>query len=95
MTIRDIPIRDGIHLENVTYIEHGDLKGYVNAMLVDRRPDSQYRNYGYETLFRVHDPVNGPDMTLVSVDYGWKLNDDSIITDVEVKIKEEMMNVFT
>ncbi len=93
MTIRDIPVRKGIHLENVTYIEYGDLKGYVEAMLVDRREDAKYKNYGYETLFRVHDPVNGADMTLVSVDYGWKLGDDSIITDAEEKIKEEMLNV--
>lgn len=93
MTIRDIPVRDGVHLENVTYIENGDLKGYVNAMLVDRRVNAKYKNYGYETLFRVHDIVNGPDMTLVSVDYGWKLEDDSIITDAEKAIKEEMMNV--
>jgi hypothetical protein len=93
VTIRDIHIRDGIHLENVTYIEHGDLKGYVNAMLVDRRTDAKFKNFGYETLFRVHDPINGPDMTLVSVDYGWKLEDDSIITDAEKAITEEMMNV--
>lgn len=93
MTIRDIPIRDNINLENVTYIEHGDLKGYVNAMLVDRRKNAKYKNWGYETLFRVHDPINGPDMTLVSVDYGWRLEDDSIITDAEEKIKEEMLNV--
>ena len=95
MTIRDIPVRKGVHLENVTYIEHGDLKGYVNAMLVDRRPTAQFKNYGYETLFRVHDPSNGPDMTLVSVDYGWRLNDDSIIAETEEKIKEEMQNVLT
>lgn len=93
MTIRDIPICKGVHLENITYIEHGDLKGYVNATLVDRRENAKFKNYGYETLFRVHDPVNGPDMTLVSVDYGWKLGDDNIITETEVKIKEEMLNV--
>lgn len=93
MTIRNIPIRDNIHLESVTYIEYGDLKGYVNAMLVDKRPEAKYFNYGYETLFRVHDPVNGPDMTLVSVDYGWRLGDDNIIFDAERAIKEEMMNV--
>ena len=93
MTLRDIPVRDNINLENVTYIEHGDLKGYVNAMLVDTRPEAKYRNYGYETLFRVHDPLNGEDMTLVSVDYGWKLGDDSIITDAEEKIKEEVLGV--
>lgn len=93
MTIRDIPVRKHIYLENVTYIENGDLKGYVNATLVDRRPDAKYQNYGYETLFRVHDPVNGNDMTLISVDYGWRLGDDSIILDAEKAIKEEMMNV--
>ncbi len=95
MTIRDIPVRNGIKLENVTYIEHGYLKGYVTATLVDTRKDSKYKNYAYETLFRVYDPKNGNDMTLVSVDYGWRLNDDSIITDAEEKIKEEMMNVLT
>lgn len=93
MTIRDIPIREGIHLEAVSYIEHGYLKGYVQAMLVDRRKDAKYYNYGYETLFRVHDPENGPDMTLISVDYGWRLGDDSIIAEAEEKIREEMMNV--
>ena len=93
MTIRDIPVRPGIHLENVTYIEHGDLKGYVNATLVDTRKDAKYKNYGYETLFRVHDPANGSDMSLVSVDYGWYLGDDSIIEDAEEKIREEMLNV--
>ena len=93
MTLRDIPIRDDVHLENVTYIEHGDLKGYVNAMLVDRRKNAKFYNYGYEVLFRVHDKVNGEDMTLVSVDYGWRLNDDSIIAETEEKIREEMKNV--
>ena len=95
MTLRDIPVREHVHLENVTYYERGDLKGDVEATLVDRRPEAKYKDYGYETLFRVHDPVNGPDMDLVSVDYGWNLGDDSIIADVEEKIKEEVMNVLT
>lgn len=95
MTLRNIPIRSGIWLENVSYIEHGYLKGYVQAMLVDTRPDAKYKNYGYETLFRVHDPENGDDMTLVSVDYGWRLGDDSIITEAEEKIKEEVMCALT
>ena len=93
MTLHDIPVRENIHLENVTYITNGDLKGYVNAMLVDRRPEAKYYNYGYETLFRVHDPVNGNDMSLVSVDYGWRLGDDSIIKDTEAALIEEMRNV--
>ena len=95
MTIQDIPVRDGINLENVTYIEHGYLKGYVQATLVDTREDAKYKNYGYETLFRVHDPENGDDMTLVSVDYGWCLGDDSIILDAAEKIKEEMLCALT
>lgn len=95
MTLRDIPVRKDIKLESVSYIEYGYLKGYVQGMLVDYRPDTKYKNYGYETLFRVHDPVNGDDMTLVSVDYGWRLGDDSIIADVEEKIKEEVMNIMT
>lgn len=93
MTIRDIPVRPGVHLEAVSYIEYGYLKGYVEAMLVDQRPDAKFYNYGYYTLFRVHDPENGPDMSLITVDYGWRLNDDSIIADAEEKIKEEMLNV--
>ena len=93
MTLRDIPIREGVHLEAVDYIEFGYLKGYVQGMLVDRRPEAKFYNYGYETLFRVYDPENGPDMSIVSVDQGWRLGDDSIIADAEAKIKEEMMNV--
>lgn len=90
MTIHDIQVRKDIILENVEYYEHGDLKGYVNAILVDNRDN---KGQGYETLFRVFDPTNGPGMTLVSVDYGYELNDDSIITDVENKLREEMLNV--
>ncbi len=93
MTIRDISVREYVHLENVTYIEYGDLKGYVHAVLVDNRPKAKFKNYGYETLFRVHDPENGPDMILVSVDYGWRLNDDTIIADAEEKLREEMRGV--
>jgi hypothetical protein len=46
-------------------------------------------NKWYETLYRIHDPQNGNDYTLVSVDYGWKLNDDSLI-DLTEKVLTEI-----
>ena len=74
MTLNDIKVNDFITLVNVEYYTKGYLAGYINCMLEDSRTDNQY-----ETLYRIHDPQNGDDYTLVSVDYGWELNDDSLI----------------
>lgn len=74
MTLNDIKVNDFLTLVNVEYYTKGYLTGYINCMLEDSKT-----NKSYETLYRIHDPQNGNDYTLVSVDYGWKLNDDSLI----------------
>lgn len=78
MTYDDIKINDNFTLENITLYYNGYLAGYINCTLVDNE-----KYISYETLYRVHDPLNGNDYTLVSVDYGWKIGNDKIIEKVE------------
>ncbi|MGL5329292.1 MAG: hypothetical protein ACRDD7_08490 [Peptostreptococcaceae bacterium] len=68
-------------LVDVEFFTKGDLKGYINCMLQDNQTNKQY-----ETLYRVSDIENGNDFTLVSVDYGWKLNDNTIIHNAEMEL---------
>ena len=86
MKLNDLSIRKHIELTNIEYIERGYLKGYITAMLVDKRPNANFIDYGYEVLYRVHDTANGPDYTLVSIDYGYKLENDTIIEEMENKL---------
>lgn len=85
MTFQNIKVKENIFLENIEYYTKGDLKGYINCILSDYRESSEP---SYEILFRVHDPENGKDLSLVSCDYGYMLHDDSIINDAEEKLKE-------
>ncbi len=88
MKLNDLSIREHIELTNIEYIEHGYLKGYITAMLVDKRPNANFIDYSYEVLYRVHDTANGPDYTLVSIDYGYYLEDDNIFSETENKLTE-------
>lgn len=47
-----------------------DLKGYANGEIT-----FHYNNdtYNHEFLYRIHDPENGKDNELVSIDYGYKI----------------------
>lgn len=78
MTYNDIKIDNRYMLENLTVYNKGYLTGYINCMLIDNE-----KYIGYETLYRIHDPLNGNDYTLVSVDYGWKIGNDDLIEKVE------------
>lgn len=86
MQLNDIQILTGernVSLVNVEFYTRGDLKGYINCMLED-----SLTGKWYETLYRVTDHDNGDDYKLVSVDYGWLLNDDSIIKKTEQILTE-------
>lgn len=83
MTLNNIKVNDFLTLVNVEYYTKGYLTGYINCMLEDSRT-----NKWHETLYRIHDQNNGNDYTIVSVDYGWKLNDDSLIDLTEQKLTE-------
>jgi hypothetical protein len=84
MTLDNIKVNDFLTLVNVEYYTKGYLTGYINCMLEDSKT-----NKWHETLYRIHDPQNGNDYTLISVDYGWKLNDDSLI-DLTEKVLTEI-----
>lgn len=71
-------ITERIYAREIQFYTNGDLKGYINGLVYDTET-----NRDYEVLYRVHDPQNGSDYDLVSVDYGWKLNDDNEITKIE------------
>lgn len=86
MQLNDIQVLTGerkVDLVNVEFYTRGDLKGYINCMLSDSLTDKWY-----ETLYRVTDHENGDDYKLVSVDYGWRLEDDSIIVKAEQALEE-------
>lgn len=69
MCLPNINITERYVLINVEFYLKGDLKGYVNAYLHDEENDKVY-----EVLYRVYDPENGNDFTLVSIDYGWNID---------------------
>lgn len=81
MVLNNIEVSKGerkVDLVHVEFYTRGDLKGYINCMLED-----SLTGKWYETLYRVTDHDNGNDYKLVSVDYGWRLKDDSIIEKAE------------
>ena len=45
----------------------GDLKGYAEGQICFFE-----NNRVHDFLYRIHDPDNGPDNTLVSIDYGYE-----------------------
>lgn len=86
MQLNDIEILTGervVKLVNVEYYTKGYLKGYINGMLEDSKTGKWY-----ETLYRISDRSNGENYKLVSVDYGWRLQDDSIIKKTEEVLTE-------
>ena len=81
-SLENIKITDNYTLRNLEVYDKGNLCGYVQGMLIDDN------NYGYEVLYRIHDTDNGEDYTLISVDYGYRINNDDIIRLVEEKLTE-------
>ena len=86
MNLQDIKLTEGFTLTGVELYMKGDLKGYVNAYLLDEAKDREY-----EVLYRVYDPQNGDEYKLVSIDYGWNL-DDEVFDIVEQKITSVIKN---
>lgn len=78
ITNRGHKITERLVAHEIEFYTKGDLKGYINGLVYD-----QTTKRDYEVLYRVHDSKNGPDYDLVSVDYGWKLNDDNEIIKLE------------
>jgi hypothetical protein len=78
MMLDNIKVSERYTLYNVEFYTKGFLKGYINAMLEDNQT-----NHDHEVLYRVFDPANGNENTLVSIDYGWKCNDDTVCIIVE------------
>lgn len=83
MTVENINVNDDIKLFNMNFYQKGYLTGYITGILKDKET-----NRNYDILYRIHDPNNGNDYTLVSVDYGWKLKDDNLIDLTEQKLTE-------
>lgn len=82
--LENIRIADKYTLTNIEYFEKGYLAGYIHAMLVS---DGDFKTCEeYEVLYRIHDTDNGNDYTLVSVDYGWKI--ENVIHETEEKLTE-------
>lgn len=54
-----------VEVENLHTYFSGELRGYATFEVVGK-------DFRLEGLYRIFDPENGPDMTLVSVDYGYE-----------------------
>jgi len=54
--------------ENVEIYEKGDLKGYMQGIIIFSNDKE------HEFLYRIEDKENGDDFTLVSIDYGYENN---------------------
>lgn len=72
--LANLHLPDGFKVEQFEIYRKGDLKGYGNGYLVDSKKDT-----GYEFLFRFNDPANGEPNTLVSIDYGWEIEDSQLV----------------
>ncbi len=84
MILSDIKINEQYALKEINWIknEKSDLCNYINFYLHDKINDKEY-----ESLYRVCDPDNGNNFTLVSIDYGWSIASDIFIL-VEQKLTE-------
>lgn len=79
MVLNDIKINEQIELTNVELFKRGYLGGYISFMTYDKIRDREH-----ESLFRVYDPKNGKENTIVSIDYGWRIeNDETVFNMVE------------
>jgi hypothetical protein len=82
-SLENITIKDGYILHHIEVYTKGDYAGYIYCILEDTR-----KNSDHETLFRIHDPKNGEDYTLVSVDYGWEIDDNTICNEIKRALTE-------
>jgi len=82
MVLNDIKINDNIELTNVELYKKGDLSGYISFMTYDKIKDSEH-----ESLFRVYDPSNGKENQIVSIDYGWRIeNVETVFNMIEQEL---------
>ena len=72
-------------ITNREVMTKGDLKGYITAMIsFSNKPEVEH-----ELLYRVHDPENGEDFTIVSIDYGYNNKEvDNLWNDIETEFKK-------
>lgn len=85
----EITIDEGYRLENIQVNTVGYYAGYITGALLD-----DVNRKGYEFLYRIHDTANGNDYTLVSVDYGWKLNNDALINKIEAVLTQKAKELY-
>ncbi len=85
MVLNDIKINDSIELSNVELYKRGDLSGYISFITYDK---IRYREH--ESLFRVYDPSNGKENTIVSIDYGYEIEN---IIPIFNKIKQSLISL--
>lgn len=85
MVLNDIKINEQIELTNVELFKKGYLGGYISFMTYDKITDREH-----ESLFRVYDPKNGTENTIVSIDYGWRIENVEIVFNM---IEQELIKL--
>jgi hypothetical protein len=83
ISLNDINISERYTLHGIEFYTKGDLKGYIYALMEDKQT-----GYDHEVLYRVFDPENGNNYTLVTIDYGWKCNDNPMFDLIEKALTE-------
>ena len=77
--------------ESREYITKGDLNGYVVGIISFADDDDNETSHDF--IFRHHDPKNGKDFKLISIDYGYKNPYiDTVWDDIEKELKSYVLS---
>lgn len=76
--------------ESREYITKGDLKGYVVGIISFSDEDNET---SHDFIFRHHDPKNGEDFKLISIDHGYIVPYiDTVWDDIEKELKSYVVS---